>query len=306
MRKSSFCNLFTLAILMLGLAGFASAQATRTWVSGVGDDANPCSRTAPCKTFAGAISKTATGGEINCLDPGGFGALTITKSIKIDCGFTGGILAATVNGIIVNAGATSDVIIRNLEIHGALSGGSVGINGIRYLAGRSVHLENMHISGFSTNCVDVQTGASAGQITLHHVFLESCGTNGLNLATTANVQINAQVSDVQITGATTGINAGNGTRLAVDRTMIVNIGTGILQSAAAGGGSNVFVTSCMFDKAGTALQSAAGSVMGATLSSFSNVSTIFNINGGSLFTAGDNSHFNEAIVGATSGGIGKV
>src|SRR5471030_858435 len=71
----------------------AMAQATRTWVSGVGDDVNPCSRTAPCKTFAGAISKTLADGEINCLDPGGWGALTITKSIKIDClQFPGGIL----------------------------------------------------------------------------------------------------------------------------------------------------------------------------------------------------------------------
>src|SRR2546422_2828997 len=69
----------------------AQAQATRTWVSGVGDDVNPCSRTAPCKTFAGAISKTAAGGEIDCLDPGGFGAVTITKSLTIDCnGVTGG------------------------------------------------------------------------------------------------------------------------------------------------------------------------------------------------------------------------
>src|ERR1700685_738577 len=66
--------------------GSAQAQATRTWISGVGDDANPCSRTAPCKTFAGAISKTAAGGEIDCLDPGGFGAVTITKSITLDCG----------------------------------------------------------------------------------------------------------------------------------------------------------------------------------------------------------------------------
>ena len=61
-------------VLSLG-AGAAQAQATRTWVSGVGDDANPCSRTAPCKTFPGAISKTAAGGEINCLDPGGFGGV---------------------------------------------------------------------------------------------------------------------------------------------------------------------------------------------------------------------------------------
>src|SRR3978361_1340781 len=79
----------------------AYAQATRTWVSGVGDDANPCSRTAPCKTFAGAISKTAIGGEINCIDPGGFGAVTITKSLTIDCrGTNGSILAANVPGII--------------------------------------------------------------------------------------------------------------------------------------------------------------------------------------------------------------
>src|ERR1700709_956000 len=82
----------------------AHAQATRTWVSGVGDDVNPCSRTAPCKTFAGAISKTAAGGEINCLDPGGFGAVTITKSMQIICDVaTGGVLVSGTNGIIVNA-----------------------------------------------------------------------------------------------------------------------------------------------------------------------------------------------------------
>src|SRR5450755_3756831 len=80
----------------------ASAQASRTWVSGVGDDANPCSRTAPCKTFAGAISKTATAGVINCIDPGGFGAVTITKSITIDCSNTlAGVLVAGTNAISI-------------------------------------------------------------------------------------------------------------------------------------------------------------------------------------------------------------
>src|SRR5438309_2453304 len=82
----------------------AFAQATRTWVSGVGDDANPCSRTAPCKTFAGAISKTAKDGEIDALDPGGFGAVTVTKSITIDGSPTGaaGVLNALTNGVIIN------------------------------------------------------------------------------------------------------------------------------------------------------------------------------------------------------------
>lgn len=65
---------------LLLAAAPAQAQASRTWVSGVGDDANPCSRTAPCKTFAGTISKTAAKGEINVMDPGGYGAVTITKS----------------------------------------------------------------------------------------------------------------------------------------------------------------------------------------------------------------------------------
>src|SRR6201991_208408 len=106
----------------------AHAQATRTWVSGVGDDVNPCSRTAPCKTFAGAISKTAAGGEINCLDPGGMGAVTITKSITLDCtGTLGGILAALTTGVIIN-GANAIVTLRGLTINGI----GTGLSGVRY------------------------------------------------------------------------------------------------------------------------------------------------------------------------------
>src|SRR5437868_15376679 len=109
-----------LALIALALPASASAQASRTWVSGVGDDANPCSRTAPCKTFPGAISKTAAGGEINCLDPGGFGTVTITKAISIYCeGVIGGILASGVTGVIVNAAATDHVVLRGLDIDGA-------------------------------------------------------------------------------------------------------------------------------------------------------------------------------------------
>jgi hypothetical protein len=123
----------------------AQAQATRTWVSGVGDDANPCSRTAPCKTFAGAISKTASGGEIDCLDPGGFGAETITKSITIDCdGVTGGILAAGTNGVNVNAAGIT-VNLRNLDINGA----GTGLIGINFIAGASLTLTNVNVMNFN-------------------------------------------------------------------------------------------------------------------------------------------------------------
>lgn len=125
----------------------AAAQATRTWVSGVGDDVNPCSRTAPCKTFAGAISKTAAGGEINCLDPGGFGAVTITKALAIICdGTGGGVLATGTTGIVVNAGDQDKVLLSGLDING---GGS-GTNGIRVLKAKSVIIRNSVIYAFST------------------------------------------------------------------------------------------------------------------------------------------------------------
>jgi hypothetical protein len=132
-------------IAMAGLATDARGRATRTWVSGVGDDANPCSRTAPCKTFAGAISKTAANGEISVLDPGGFGAVTITKDMTIDGGgIEGSILGALVTGVIVDAGANDVVILRNLSINGA----GTGINGIRFIAGSQLHVENVHVARF--------------------------------------------------------------------------------------------------------------------------------------------------------------
>ena len=119
---SKLVRFLTVASCAAGFATVAHAQATRTWVSGVGDDHNACSRTAPCKTFAGAISKTAANGEIDCMDPGGFGIVTITQSVTIDCGATfGSILAPGLNGIIVD-GANINVTIRKLSINGAGAG----------------------------------------------------------------------------------------------------------------------------------------------------------------------------------------
>src|SRR5438552_753033 len=133
---------FVFVGFILACATAAQAQATHTWVSGVGDDVNPCSRTAPCKTFAGAISKTADKGEIDCLDPGGFGTVTITKNITIDgttgSGF-GSILAAGTNGVNVNDSATATpntivVSLRNLSINGA----GTGFDGIRFVSGKTL------------------------------------------------------------------------------------------------------------------------------------------------------------------------
>lgn len=129
----------------------AQAQATRTWVSGVGDDANPCSRTAPCKTFAGAISKTAAAGTINVLDPGGFGGVTITKSISIEAvGDIAGVLVAGTNGIIVNAGVTDVVVLRGL----ALEGLGTGLAGIKVIAVGKLIVEDCTINNFTQVGID--------------------------------------------------------------------------------------------------------------------------------------------------------
>ncbi|MEA2478546.1 MAG: hypothetical protein QOJ07_468, partial [Thermoleophilaceae bacterium] len=151
-----------LVLIALVLPSAAFGQATRTWVSGTGDDANPCSRTAPCKTFAGAISKTAIGGIIDAQDDGGFGAVTITKSITIDGGHhTAGVLpGGAVNAININAGANDKINLRNLDIEGP--GTTIGLNGVRITQAKSVKIVHSDIFQFSRHGVDfVPTNAGA-------------------------------------------------------------------------------------------------------------------------------------------------
>lgn len=199
MRKINL--LACLAIVLLGTT-LMNAQATRTWVSGVGDDANPCSRTAPCKTFAGAISKTAPGGEIDALDPGGFGALTITKSITLDGG--GGqvasVLVAGTNGIVVAAAATDVVIIRNLRLDGLLGAGNAnaGINGIRWISGKALHIENVDIFGFNNNGIDVAK-SDGGNLFITNTVVQNCAQSGVR-ATNTTATMNATINNSTFEG----------------------------------------------------------------------------------------------------------
>src|SRR5271166_3345837 len=154
----------------------AQAQATRTWVSGVGDDANPCSRTAPCKTFAGAISKTAADGEINVLDPGGFGAVTITKSIRIISDhIEAGVLVSGTNGIIVNVGSTDSVVLDGLDIEGL----GTGLNGVQIIGGGTVVIRRTSINNFTGNGVNL-TGTAFARVVVQDSFLSN-NAGGVNV-----------------------------------------------------------------------------------------------------------------------------
>jgi hypothetical protein len=149
---------FLVILMFLGIASVAQAQATRTWVSGVGDDVNPCSRTAPCKTYAGAISKTAAGGIISTLDPGGFGAVTITKSITIEgTGTLASMLFSSVNGVNISAGVNDVIVLRDLLLNGA--GTTLGVDGVRINTASEVVIENLRIQNFSGNGINVVTSA---------------------------------------------------------------------------------------------------------------------------------------------------
>ena len=185
------------------ISGSANAQATRTWVSGVGDDANPCSRTAPCKTFAGAISKTAPCGEISVLDPGGFGAVTITKSITINGdGTLAGILAASVNGIIINAASTDVVILRSLSINGACS----GLSGIRALSAKHVHVENCTIYDFVNFGIEGANSVNPLELSVENVSITNAGVGirqsnlAGNKSSIDNVRINRGTFGIDVLG----------------------------------------------------------------------------------------------------------
>jgi hypothetical protein len=178
MKTHSSLKLLLLSGICLAAVSGVNAQATRTWVSGVGDDANPCSRTAPCKTFAGAISKTAAGGEINCIDAGGFGAVTITKAITIDGGGVhASILSSGTNGVVVNAAATDVVVLRNLSINGA----GTGLNGVNILKAKNVLIENCQISGVTQVGINVVPNTAGASVIVHvnNSYLRKCTVGGI-------------------------------------------------------------------------------------------------------------------------------
>jgi hypothetical protein len=200
--RNSLLALLLIVVVAILWQAPAHAQATRTWVTGVGDDANPCSRTAPCKTFAGAISKTAAGGEINCLDPGGFGGVTITKALMISCEMgTAGVLVAGTNGIVVNAGANDVVYLRGLDFLGL----GTGLNGIRFLGGKGLFVYDSVIRRFATNAISFEptNNADAELVVQNTIVADNAG--GILIKPAAGINAEATLINVTMTRNTFGL-----------------------------------------------------------------------------------------------------
>jgi hypothetical protein len=294
---------FAFLAFTFAFATAAQAQATRTWVSGVGDDVNPCSRTAPCKTYAGAISKTAAGGEISTLDPGGFGAVTVTKSITIEGtkgqGY-GSILASGTTGVNVNDSATATpntivVTLRNLSINGA--GTTLGTNGINFTSGKSVHVEDCQIFNFSQNAIQVNKTTGAGaELYVNDTSIFNCA-NGIRLSSTAVGSFIAAILDnvdfKKITTNALRLDA-NGVATVKDCNFAI-AGTGVSLAVAS---ARANIINSTFTNCTTGIGAAGGTARIAHSTMVDNVTGI-SFTGGVVRSFGDNNFDGSPLVGGS-------
>lgn len=224
-------KVLAIATFMFATVSIAQAQASRTWVSGVGDDVNPCSRTAPCKTWAGAISKTAACGEIDALDPGGFGTVTITKSITLDgTGTFASILASLTTGITINAAATDVVTIRGISINGFCN----GIRGMNILQAKTVNIEDCVIFRFAGDGIVVNETSDLNLHVTNTVIRDNTG-DGINATTSSpTLRIKATLDHVRLSGNTNGLHARSGASFTARNSVFANNSTNGVFCDAAG------------------------------------------------------------------------
>ena len=303
MKNAMLIAVATLAAAMLCSAP-ASAQATRTWISGVGDDANPCSRTAPCKTVQSALAKTAGGGEINCLDPGGFGSVTITKSISIICDNTeAGVLVAVTNAIIIN-GAGVIVQISGLDFEGLGQTGVAGVNGLYFLNGSSLTVRNTKIRGFRNGYGITFTPSSSAVLVLDNVTISESGsasdplTGAIQLTPAVGAVVQATLNNVQlVNNLNTGLRidslAGGGAAATVmmDKSLVSNSGTGIMIRSIAGAPASLMLTDSTVSANGTVgiFAKGAGTVARVGNTTITGNNAALSIGGGgSIFSYGNN------------------
>ena len=304
--------LSALAIVIFtgAFASISQAQATRTWVSGVGDDVNPCSRTAPCKTWAGAISKTFIGGEIDALDPGGFGTVTITKSITLDgTGTLGSILASGVNGININIapGNLNDpfrqVIIRGLSINGAGASGTVGtrtgLNGININTNgaATVQVEDSIIQNFSQTGINILV-SSAVNLNVNNTQIKNCTGAGIRADTSAGIA-RVTMRNSSITNGGIGLHAKRNSRVAMTNSTLAFNATGLFVEGNGGTAIAVLESCQIANNTGNGIQAGGGSATNPSVARISN--NIINNNAGSGVSIQANgsveSFLNNKIVG---------
>ncbi|MEA2991949.1 MAG: hypothetical protein QOD40_869 [Alphaproteobacteria bacterium] len=300
-NKSKLLAVAATALSLFAVSAPAHAQATRTWVSGVGDDLNPCSRTAPCKTFAGAISKTFINGEIDCLDPGGYGAVTVTKSITIDCtGTFGSILASGTTGVTISipVGANDPfrtVRLRGLSINGTGSSGTIGtrtgVRGVRILDAAVVEIEDTVISDFVTNGISDARTSTGGKLMIRNSVIRDVTGSAISAAG-ANPN-NVSIENVHAINSAFGVAAATGNKVSIARSVFSGNTTAGVEGDP---GSQIGLENSLVSGNATGLSS------NGTMS-LSNTSIFFNTTG---ITGATTSFGNNRIFGGAAGTVPTV
>jgi hypothetical protein len=294
-NKSKLLAVAGTTLALFAVSAPAHAQATRTWVSGVGDDFNPCSRTAPCKTFAGAISKTFINGEIDCLDPGGYGAVTVTKSITIDCtGTFGSILASGTTGVIVNIPVSANdplrtVRLRGLSINGSGASGTIGtrtgVRGVRILDALVVEIEDSVITDFATAGIQDSRTTAGGKLMIRNTVIRDVTGSAIGLAG-ANPN-NISIENVHALSSGFGLAAATGNRVSIARSVFAANSTGVEGDA----GSQIGLENSLVSANNTGL-------LNSGTMSLSNTSIFFN---GTGISGATTSFGNNRILGGAPG-----
>lgn len=290
--------------LVLGAATM-NAQATRTWVSGVGDDVNPCSRTAPCKTFAGAISKTAEGGEIDALDPAGYGTLTITKAMVIDGGTGSGwasvLNSGGINGFLVNITAGTHindavVILRNVTVNGASQAPTLGgLNAIRFLKGAQLIVENSFFENQTGSGITEALASPGGVLTVNNCNFDNVNTG--MLATTSGGIASVHVDNCHFNALNSGINTTSNAFVHVRNCFFAQT-TGANGAVRSASGCSVTVTDSMFSRNNIGVNIAAGGTLRLSNNNFFENTTA--ISGGTAESANNNRFRGNTTDGAVT------
>jgi hypothetical protein len=304
MISSRSLRFLAAAVLAAGLTTVAHAQATRTWVSGVGDDVNPCSRTAPCKTWAGAISKTAEGGEIDPLDPGGYGTLTITKAITLDGGTGSGwghtLSAGSVSGFIVNVtGGThvSDAVVtlRNLTINGAIQSPTVGAtNAINYIKAAQLIVENCVFEHVSGHGITMASTATTSTLRVEDCYFDNTGT-GI-LVNTSSGFAAAQIDHCRFNALGAGVNTTSNAFVTIRDSFFAGT-SGANGGVRANTGCQVNVSNSMFASNSNGAVIAGGTLRLSNNDFFNNTNAI---SGGTAESANNNKFRGNSADGNTS------
>ncbi len=290
----------TLALgLLLGAMTLpAQAQtAIRTWVSGTGVDTNGCTRTAPCATFAHALTVTTAGGEIDALDAGDYGSVTIGQAVTIDGGNANASVVdtGTINAISVTAPAGSTVTLRHLTILGS-SNPANGGSGIAVTTTAGLIVQDCRISGFlGSGAAGIST--AGGALTATHVTVTNCVFGILAGAAGGGAALSS-LRDVTLQGNTYGLGAATGAT-DLSRSLISQNATDGLVSNT----GTISVSRCVISGNGTGVNAAQGGVVRLSNSDILNNATGISQTGtGFVSTAGNNRNAGNATPGAPAPG----